>query len=120
MGSVGRVLGAVWAGFARRCPACRGGRMYEGMYRMHDACAACGHRFEPSPGEFTGGLMLAQGGLGTIAAVGFIWLWLAQAPKVLQYGWLGFWLVLMPILLYPNIKGAWLGFLHGVGARPPG
>lgn len=92
--------------------------MYQGMYRMLDACGVCALRFEPSPGEFTGGLMLAQGGFGMAAAVGFIVLWLRDAPAVLGYGWLGLWLVVMPALLYPNVKGAWLGFLHGVGARP--
>jgi uncharacterized protein (DUF983 family) len=92
--------------------------MYDSFYTMRDTCAACGYRFEPSAGEFTGALMLAQGGLGVLAAIGFVWLWMRHASPYLLHGWILFVLVLLPVLFYPNIKGAWLGFLYGVRAKP--
>lgn len=90
--------------------------MYQGMYGMLQSCRECGHRFEPSQGEFTGGLLIAQGGFGVLAAAGYFFLWVQKAPRWIGYAWLGFVLILLPILFYPNIKGAWLGFLHGVRA----
>jgi hypothetical protein len=88
--------------------------MYRGFYGMLENCPVCGYRFEPSPGEFTGGLMLAQGGLGVLAVIGFIVLYSGGYSWNAIYAWIVFSLVVLPILFYPNIKGAWLGFLHGV------
>ena len=88
--------------------------MYNGFYGMRDECPACRYRFEPSPGEFTGGLMLAQGGLGVLAVIGSIVLYSRGSSWNLIYVWLAFSLIVIPILFYPNIKGAWIGFLHGV------
>ena len=86
---------------------------------MQETCPHCAYRFEPSPGEFTGGLMLAQGGLGVVAVIGSIILYGRGASWNVIYAWLVFSLVVLPLLFYPNIKGAWLGFLHGVrGTRP--
>lgn len=88
--------------------------MFDGFYGMREACARCGYRFEPSQGEFTGGLMLAQGLVGLLAGAVALMLYFQGASWTAILIWLGIVAFLVPVLFYPNIKGAWLGFLFGV------
>jgi len=39
-----------------RCPRCGETRLYAGPFRMHDACAACGMRYERESGYFVGAI----------------------------------------------------------------
>src|SRR5687767_10904248 len=93
----GTTLRSILAGALRRCPSCRNGRMYQGFYGMRETCPQCAYRFEPSPGEFTGGLMLAQGGLGLLAVIGFVVLYSRGASWNIIYAWIVFSLVVLPL-----------------------
>jgi uncharacterized protein (DUF983 family) len=40
----------------QRCPRCREGRMFRGMFAMNDPCPVCGLVFEREPGYFFGAM----------------------------------------------------------------
>jgi uncharacterized protein (DUF983 family) len=70
-----RRLGAL---LKQRCPRCLRGRVFVGLFRMHEHCPVCGLRFEREPGYFTGAMYLSYG-LGIIATT----------PVWLPMAWLG-------------------------------
>lgn len=86
---------------------------------MHEVCPECGARFEPARGEFTGPVMIGQGIFALVAIMGWyvlrVWL---LAPVWAQWAWLlGF--TAAPLLLYRNLKGAWVGLLAATRGLPP-
>lgn len=108
---------SLWRGAILRCPACGQGKLFVGYNRVVDRCASCGIGFHASPGEWTGALMFAQGIFGLIALGGWYVLFLRGVPmrSALSLGWLVGWGLLAPILLYPSVKGAWIGAMHAAG-----
>lgn len=52
-----------------RCPACGGGPLFRGWLALHEACRACGVRFDRYAGNWLGPTVLAYGAGGTAAAV---------------------------------------------------
>jgi len=53
------VKGRLAALLRQRCPRCRDGRVFRGILAMHEACPACGHRFEREPGYFVGAMYMS-------------------------------------------------------------
>jgi uncharacterized protein (DUF983 family) len=46
-----------WAAMLRqRCPRCREGKIFRGMFAMNDPCPVCGLVFEREPGYFFGAM----------------------------------------------------------------
>lgn len=112
------LLGDMAVGALLRCPACRKGRMFASWTRMHESCPTCGVRFEPARGEFTGPVMIGQGVFALVAIMGWyvlrVWV---LAPAWLQWTWLlGF--AAAPLVLYRNLKGAWVGLLAATRGLP--
>lgn len=62
----------------QRCPECGVGRVFAGPTRMNEHCPACGYRFEPEPGYFTGAMYFSYAlGIPILAAAvlaGKLWL----------------------------------------------
>ena len=105
-------LRPVLRGLRLRCPACGVGRMsprWWSFARLADACPACGVRFEPARGEWSGSLMFAQGFYIALALLGLYALLLARAPLPALVAWGVATTVLLPVLKYRNHKGAWVG-----------
>lgn len=48
-------------GLALRCPRCGGGRLFQGWFRMHPACTACGASFAREPGFYLGSIYVNYG-----------------------------------------------------------
>ncbi len=48
-------------GAAKRCPACGGGRLFTGWFRMADRCPTCAYRFEREEGFFLGAYAINLG-----------------------------------------------------------
>lgn len=63
-----------------RCPRCRRGAVYQGIIKMHNACAYCGFRFDREEGYYTGAMyasyFLAVGALAVIGVL--VWLLLGN------------------------------------------
>lgn len=50
--------GMVAATLRFRCPNCREGRLFAGVYQVADTCSACSVRFERDEGSWTGPVVL--------------------------------------------------------------
>jgi len=114
-----QLLPAMWAGARLRCPVCGKGRMYASLTRLNEQCPACGIRFEPEQGTFSGALMLAMGITGLLVALGALSVELLFHPpaEVQLWLWILFACLFLP-LTYPSFKGAWLGFMYTLKRMP--
>lgn len=45
-------------GFAKHCPRCGSGHLYQGWFRMKERCPSCGYLFEREPGFFVGAYLI--------------------------------------------------------------
>lgn len=104
-----------------RCPACRRGPLFRGLFAIHERCPACGIRYEQEPGAWLGALALGYG-LGALAAI-------AMTAVEFQWGPLravgvppawGIAVLSLPVTLlaYRPAKGAWFALLHLYGFMP--
>src|SRR5262249_30124653 len=46
----------LWAMIRQRCPHCREGRMFSGVWHMNDPCPVCGKLFQREEGYFLGAM----------------------------------------------------------------
>jgi uncharacterized protein (DUF983 family) len=49
-------MGLVWAVIRQRCPRCRKGPVFKGLFATHESCPVCGLVYEREPGYFVGAL----------------------------------------------------------------
>lgn len=63
--------GGRWTAIRRgRCPACRAGDIFAGLFTMNAKCPACGLTFDREPGYFTGAMYISYAlGVPIAAAV---------------------------------------------------
>ena len=92
-----------------RCPRCGVSALFAGPFRMHEACAACGLRYEREAGYFVGAIYVNYVVTAAIAMGGVILLDVAvgltlQTQLILGVG-LG---VLVPILFFRYSRSLWL------------
>jgi gluconolactonase len=66
--------------FRLRCPRCGEGRLFGGLFRMHDACSACGASFRREQGFYLGSIYINYG--ATVIGTGALY-----ALLVLGLGW---------------------------------
>jgi uncharacterized protein (DUF983 family) len=46
----------IWSLLRQRCPSCREGRMFSGVWHMNDPCPVCGKLFQREEGYFLGAM----------------------------------------------------------------
>jgi gluconolactonase len=63
-----------------RCPACGTGKLFRGLFRMHDGCSACGASFKREQGFYLGSIYINYG--ATVIGTGALY-----ALLVLGLGW---------------------------------
>jgi len=121
---VERPLGqAMRRGFAKRCPQCGRGAIFDGLLKVKEHCPECGlhlagHRADDAPPYFT---ILIVGHIIVPLA-----LWLEQAHHPAEWVHYALWLpltLLMSLWLLPRMKGALIGLqwakrMHGFGSEP--
>ncbi|MEZ5908134.1 MAG: DUF983 domain-containing protein [Hyphomicrobiaceae bacterium] len=115
-------LSAMLRGFARRCPSCGEGHMFDGYLKVRDSCPSCGeelhhHRADDAPPYFTIFIV------GHIAISLVLALETAFEPPM----WLNLAVsmpaaILASLVLLPLIKGALVGLqwalrMHGFGGE---
>lgn len=57
-----------------RCPKCRKGGIFKGIYSMRKTCPVCGFDFEPENGYFLGAMIIGYflGAFSTIPTIAFL------------------------------------------------
>lgn len=102
-------------GFAKQCPRCGGGHVFDSWFRMKERCPTCGYLFEREPGFFIGSYFInfaiAEGFL-FVLAMGFVWwksanadagvLWPAVAGVIIA--------IVAPLVFYPYSRTIWSAF----------
>ena len=54
----------LWRAVRLRCPACGQAKIFRGWFAMHEACAACGRRYQRDAGYFLGSIYFNYGVTG--------------------------------------------------------
>jgi uncharacterized protein (DUF983 family) len=64
-----RLLVLITRGLRLRCPACGRGRIFRGLFTMHNECSHCGRPFQRGPGFFLGSIYFNYGVTGLAVVV---------------------------------------------------
>lgn len=100
---------AVARGLRLRCPACGRGRLFHGLFRMHQQCPECDFRFERAPGYFLGSTYINYGFTAMITTASYVLLHfgLGFRNDVLLPGLLVFCLI-FPFVFFRFARSLWL------------
>ncbi|MHC4821058.1 MAG: DUF983 domain-containing protein [Planctomycetota bacterium] len=100
-----------------RCPRCKEGAVFGGLFRMHPGCTSCGLTFEREPGYFLGAMYFSYG-MALVAGFPLVLvLWLQEVPLSLITVALVIELVLLASPLFRYSRVLWLHFDHGFDPR---
>jgi uncharacterized protein (DUF983 family) len=108
----------VWGAILRlRCPSCREGKLFRGMFAMNERCPVCGRVFgRGEPGYFLGAMYFSYG-LGIIVIGIFTGLLYFVFPswRLWQLVTLA-WVVFLPLVpaVYRYSRAMWLHFDHAI------
>jgi uncharacterized protein (DUF983 family) len=103
----------------QRCPRCRTGRMFRGLFEMNDPCPVCGLPFQREEGYFLGAMYFSYG-LACAFLIGSYFIVAALVPHwdtrlIALLATLPF-LPLAPLVVrYSRVL--WIYFDRGVGSR---
>jgi uncharacterized protein (DUF983 family) len=115
-------------GLTKRCPACGGGHLFTGWFKMKDCCPRCGYRFEREEGFFLGAvvvnLAVAEGLMAILCIVPVIYLSATRPEAPIWPVIVGglFAAVVAPIFFYPFSRTIWVAFelmLRPASSREP-
>jgi uncharacterized protein (DUF983 family) len=65
----------IWAMLRMRCPRCRQGRLFHGLFAMNETCPVCSLRFQRDQGYFLGAMYVSYPISAALICVG---LWLSS------------------------------------------
>jgi uncharacterized protein (DUF983 family) len=122
---VPRVSGtkALVRGLRKRCPLCGERSIFHGWMRLRDRCPRCDLRFEKEEGGFLGAMTLTYGLAMVVWLVVLVAVLIATVPDVPVGPMIVASVAIMvavPLLTYPNMKGAWAAVEYLVERSQPG
>jgi uncharacterized protein (DUF983 family) len=97
-----------------RCPNCRRGGAFRGLYALHERCPECGVRFERDPGSWLGAAVLAYG-VSILAVAALAWYLIDQGVSRGLEWWLVGGALTSVLLVYRPAKGWWLWWMWAAG-----
>lgn len=116
------VLQIIKAGVQLKCPRCRRGALFHGMFRMHSECQVCGLGFEREQGFFVGAIYLNYAATVMIVLPGyFVVDYLTGMSVTRQLLIWGVLTVIFPFLFFRHSRSLWLSlaYLLDRGERMP-
>jgi len=117
--SEGRVSGKRWPlpptetligrALKLRCPRCGEGKMFRGLFTMHERCANCGLKYERAPGYFLGSSYVNYGLTAMALLVMYVVLHykVGYSNKDLAGPLAGF-CVIFPLAIFRQARALWL------------
>jgi uncharacterized protein (DUF983 family) len=106
-----RLLVLVGRALRLRCPACGGGKIFRGLFTMHEACAACGRPFQRGPGFFLGSIYFNYSVTGLAVIViyfaNFFGGWISDTQMMVL---LTLFALLFPLWFFRYARALWIAF----------
>ena len=101
-----------WAVAHRRCPACREGRIFRGLWSMNEDCPVCSLHFTRGPGYFTGAMYFSYAlGIPIISLLTLIAYLISPSWHLYQHVLVA-WLVFLPLVpaVFQYSRVLWIHF----------
>lgn len=92
----------------RRCPRCRIGAIFNGVWTMLDACEQCHLKYEREPGYFLGAMYFSYALGVLLAAPGTLYLWSRGLSELSLFGLIVAQVVVALPLVVPHSRVLWL------------
>jgi len=104
--SLGEILGRA---LRLRCPRCGQGRLFYGLFSMHEKCASCNLKYERAPGFFLGSAYINYGATAVVLTVAYVGLHFGAgySNRTLAIPLAAF-CVLFPLSLFRHARALWL------------
>src|SRR5881628_1350371 len=104
-----RLMRAMGRAIRLRCPRCGATPLFRGWFRMAEACALCGLRFERAQGYFVGAIYVNYAVTVILAIGGFFLLWgLTALSTAAQLALLLPVVILFPLWFFRYSRSFWL------------
>src|SRR5713226_861466 len=115
----GRVTRALGRAIRLRCPRCGATPLFRGWFRMAEACALCGLRFERAQGYFVGAIYVNYAVTAILAIGGFFLLWgLTALSAAAQLALLVPVVLLFPLWFFRYSRSFWLALERLINGEP--
>lgn len=115
----GRVTQALGRAIRLRCPRCGATPLFRGWFRMAEACALCGLRFERAQGYFVGAIYVNYTVTAILAIGGFFLLWgLLGLSTGGQLAVLVPIVVIFPLWFFRYSRSLWLALEWSLNREP--
>jgi uncharacterized protein (DUF983 family) len=115
----GRVTRALGRAIRLRCPRCGATPLFRGWFRMAEACALCGLRFERAQGYFVGAIYVNYTVTAILAIGGFFLLWgLLGVSTGGQLAVLVPIVVIFPLWFFRYSRSLWLALEWSLNREP--
>jgi uncharacterized protein (DUF983 family) len=94
-----------------RCPACGNGRLFRGLFSMHEQCTACGFSCQRGPGFYLGAIYFNYGLTALLVTIAYPLLrfgtQLSRQQALIIVAAIA---VLVPLWYFRYARSLWLGF----------
>ena len=106
-----RLLVLISRALRLRCPACGRGKIFRGLFMMHEASAECGRPFQRGPGFFLGSIYFNYGITGLAVIViyfaNFFGGWISDRQSMVL---LTLFALLFPLWFFRYARALWIAF----------
>ncbi len=94
-----------------KCPACGGAPIFRGWFAMHDACPACGRRFNRDAGYLLGSIYFNYGVTGLLVTIMYFAMFfgevLTDTQRLIVLTAFG---ILFPMWFFRCARALWIAF----------
>ena len=114
-----RIVRALGRAIRLRCPRCGATPLFRGWFRMAEACALCGLRFERAQGYFVGAIYVNYAVTVILAIGGFFLLWAGLGLSTgAQLAVLVPIVVVFPLWFFRYSRSLWLALEWSLNREP--